>query len=73
MKRKDIINAAKTLEKEAKNYNQEAKVVKKLVKLYLPRFLEYPESASIAEINRYNSLVRSNVFDKDLREKLLIR
>ncbi len=70
MKRKEIVQV---LKKEEAEGNEEVINLIKLINLYLPMFLGHPESASIADINRYNSLVRSNVFEKSLLDILLIK
>ena len=58
MTRKEIVQL---LRKEETEGNEQVITLVKLINLYLPRFLEYPEAATRSDIDRYNSLVRSNI------------
>lgn len=69
MTRKEIVQL---LKKEEAEGNEEVINLIKLINLYLPMFLGNPESASIADINRYNSLVRSNIYEKSLLDRIII-
>ena len=64
--------AVEKLLKECENRNDQAMTVKYLVDSYLPGFFATPKLASRYEIDRYNSLVRSNVFDQALQRELII-
>ena len=70
MTRKEVV---KFLRKQETEGNEQAISLVKMINLYLPRFLEYPEAATLSEINRYNSLVRSNIEEKRLLDKLIIQ
>lgn len=70
MTRKGVIQFLR--EQETRGNEQVISLIK-MINLYLPRFLEYPEAANISEINRYNSLVRSNIYEKRLLDKLIIQ
>ena len=70
MTRKEIVKLIR--EQEAEGNEQVISLVK-LIDLYLPRFLKYPEAASIVDINRYNSLVRSNIENRNLLDKIIIK
>lgn len=69
MTRKEIVQL---LKKEEAEGNEQIINLLKLINLYLPNFLKYPESASIADVNRYNSLVRSNIYEKALLDRIII-
>ena len=69
MTRKEIVEFIKKQEAEG---NEQIRNLMGLINLYLPRFIAYPEAASISEIERYNSLVRSNVWEKKLLDKIII-
>lgn len=70
MTRKEIVEFIKKQEAEG---NEQVITLVKLINLYLPRFLEYPEAATRSDIDRYNSLVRSNIDEPRLLEKLIVR
>lgn len=70
MTRKEIVKLIKEQETEG---NEQVISLVKLINLYLPRFLEYPEAATRSDIDRYNSLVRSNIDEPRLLEKLIVR
>ncbi len=70
MARKEVVQFLRELEAEG---NFQAIGLIKVIDLYLPQFLSYPEAATFSEINRYNSLVRSNIEEKRLQDKLLIQ
>ena len=70
MTRKEIVKLIKEQETEG---NEQVITLVKLINLYLPRFLEYPEAATRSDIDRYNSLVRSNIDEPRLLEKLIVR
>lgn len=70
MTRKEIVKLIKEQEAEV---NEQVITLVKLINLYLPRFLEYPEAATRSDIDRYNSLVRSNIDEPRLLEKLIVR
>ena len=70
MTRKEIVEFIKKQEAEG---NEQVISLVKLINLYLPRFLEYPEAATRSDIDRYNSLVRSNINEPKLLEKIVIR
>lgn len=70
MTRKEIV---KLIQKQEKEGNEQVISLVKLINLYLPRFLEYPEAATRSDIDRYNSLVRSNIDEPRLLEKLIVR
>ena len=70
MTRKEIVKLIKEQETEV---NEQVITLVKLINLYLPRFLEYPEAATRSDIDRYNSLVRSNIDEPRLLEKLIVR
>ena len=70
MTRKEIVKLIKEQETEG---NEQVITLVKLINLYLPRFLEYPEAATRSDIDRYNSLVRSNTDEPRLLEKLIVR
>ena len=70
MTRKEIVKLIKEQETEG---NEQVITLVKLINLYLPRFLEYPEAATRSDIDRYNSLVRSNIDETRLLEKLIVR
>ena len=70
MTRKEIVKLIKEQETEG---NEQLISLVKLINLYLPRFLEYPEAATRSDIDRYNSLVRSNIDEPRLLEKLIVR
>ena len=70
MTRKEIVQL---LRKEETEGNEQVTSLVKLINLYLPRFLEYPEAATRSDIDRYNSLVRSNIDEPRLLEKLIVR
>lgn len=61
------------LEQQAKQGNEEIIALISYIDQYLPKFRKYPDSARISEIDRYNSLVRSNVHEKRLLDKITIR
>ena len=70
MTRKEIVKLIKEQETEG---NEQVITLVKLINLYLPKFLEYPEAATRSDIDRYNSLVRSNIDEPRLLEKLIVR
>ena len=70
MTRKEVIQFLR--EQETRENEQVINLVK-MINLYLPRFLKYPEAATLSEVNRYNSLVRSNVYEKRLLDKLIMQ
>ena len=70
MTRKEVV---KFLRKQEAEGNFQVIGLIKVIDLYLPQFLSYPEAATLSEINRYNSLVRSNIEEKRLQDKLLIQ
>ena len=70
MTRKGIVEFIKKQEAEG---NEQVITLVKLINLYLPRFLEYPEAVTRSDIDRYNSLVRSNIDEPRLLEKLIVR
>lgn len=70
MTRKEIVKLIKEQETEG---NEQVITLVKLINLYLPRFLEYPEAATRSDIDRYNSLVRSNIDEPRVLEKLIVR
>ncbi len=69
MTRKQIIEL---LKEEEKHGNEEVMTLVNYINLYLPMFMKYPEAASKADVNRYNSLVRANVYERYLLDKLVI-
>lgn len=61
------------LRQKEKEGNEEAIIFMDLICLYLPRIIEYPKAATLAEVERYNSLVRSNISDKEMLDNLIMR
>lgn len=70
MTRKEIVEFIKKQEAEG---NEQIRNLMGLINLYLPRFIAYPEAATRSDIDRYNSLVRSNIDEPRLLEKLIVR
>lgn len=69
MIRKEIVKLIREQEAEG---NEQVIILVRLINLYLPRFLEYPEAATRSDIDRYNSLVRANIDEPRLLEKFLV-
>ena len=73
MKGKEHVKqAVEKLVAAANDLNEEAITAKGMVEMYLPRMLKRPESATRAEIDRYNSIIRSNVFNERDRKAFTI-
>ena len=70
--KKHVREAIDRLEEAANNHNEEVIIAKGIVEMYLPRMLKRPESATRAEIDRYNSIIRSNVFNEKDRKNFTI-
>lgn len=69
MTRKEV---TELLKEEERHGNEEVMALVSYINLYLPMFMKHPEAASKSDVNRYNSLVRSNVHERYLLDKLVI-
>ena len=67
-----VRQAIDRLMKAANDHDEEAIVARELVEMYLPRMLKRPGSATRAEIDRYNTIIRSNVFIEENRKNFTI-
>lgn len=70
MTRTETVNA---LRKEAEEGNCDVSFALDSIRRYIPKILDYPESATLADINRYNSLIRSNIENKRLQDALVLK
>lgn len=69
MTRRETVNA---LRREAEKGNYDALYALNTIEVYIPRILDYPETASEFDVNRYNSLIRANIESKRLQDELVI-
>ena len=67
------VDAVKNLKEEIANGNEEMKsFAEDILGKYLKNFMKYPGAATRDEKNRFNSLVSSHIYDKELKKRLII-